>query len=343
MFVRPESTNYFDLEDFADLTRLDEPMHGLASLHGLVVIDEVQRRPELYPTLRVLADRDPLPARFLVLGSAAGPWLRQSSESLAGRMQTIGVSGFTLAEIGVDNFEKHWLRGGFPLSFLAADDETSVTWREAFVQTLLERDLPMLGLIAQPGVLRRFWMMLAHYHGQTWNAAEVARATGLRQSDVRKYLEALEGVFMLRQLQPWFENLGKRQVKAPKIYFRDTGILHRLLGVRNQRDLLTHPRAGASWEGYVIEEVLRMMQPDAAHFWSTHNGAELDLLMHVGSTRVGVECKWQDAPRVTASMHIALHDLKLDKLWVVYPGAKRFMLDERIEALPLVQLAGMMG
>jgi predicted AAA+ superfamily ATPase len=338
-FVSPDSANYFDLENYADLERLTEPLSALSPLRGLIVIDEVQRRPELYPVLRVLADRDPLPARFLVLGSAAGPWLRQSSESLAGRIRNIFVSGFSLAEVGVAAQQTHWLRGGYPLSFLAAGDTESAEWREAFIQTLTERDLPLLGLDAQPPALRRFWMMLAHYHGQILNVAEIARAVGIKESLVRRYLDALEGVFMVRQLQPWHENLGKRQVKAPKIYFRDSGILHQMMSIRSLRDLLTHPRMGASWEGYVIEEALRLLKPELAYFWATHNGAELDLFVIKDGKRLGIECKRVDAPRVTPSMRTAVSELKLDWLWVIYPGDKRYRLAERIEAIPIAALA----
>ena len=338
-FVSPDSANYFDLENYADLSRLNEPMSALAPLTGIVVIDEVQRRPDLYPTLRVLADRDPLPARFLVLGSAAEAWLRQSSESLLGRLRTIQVNPFSLSEVGASAHQTHWLRGGYPESFLAPDDHSSVEWREAFIQTVIERDLPLLGLDAQPLTMRRFWMMMTHYHGQLWNAAEVASAIGIKETVARRYLDALEGVFMVRQLQPWYENLGKRQVKSPKIYFRDSGLLHQLMTVRTARDLLTHPLMGASWEGYVIEELIRLLKPELAHFWRTHNGAELDLFMIKDGKRLGVECKHVDAPKITLSMRTALTDLKLDWLWVIYPGEKRFKLEERVEVMPVSALA----
>lgn len=338
-FVSPDSANYFDLENYVDLERLSQPMSALTPLKGLIVIDEIQRRPDLYPVLRVLSDRDPLPARFLLLGSASESWLRQSSETLAGRVRTIQISGFRLAEIGADAHHMHWLRGGYPLSYLSESDLSSSEWREAFIQTILERDLAQLGIGAQPNEMRRFWMMLAHYHGQTLNVIEIARALGIKQSNVRRYLDALEGVFMIRQLQPWHENIAKRQVKSPKIYFRDSGILHHLISVRSPRDLLTHPRVGASWEGYVIEETIRLLKPDLAHFWGTHNAAELDLFLLKNGKRLGVECKRLDAPRITPSMRAALSDLKLDHLWVVYPGDKRYLLDEKIEVLPVTSLA----
>ncbi len=341
--VAPGSLNYFDLEDPASLARLDEPMTALRELRGLVVIDEVQRRPELFPTLRVLADRKPLPARFLILGSAASSWLGQSSESLAGRLETIPLSGFSLEEVGTQAQARHWLRGGFPRSFLARSEADSTAWRQAFIQTFLERDLPQLGVGTSAPLLRRFWTLLAHYHGQVWNAAEPARALGISESSVRRYLDLLEGVFMVRQLPPWHANLKKRQVKAPKTYIRDTGLLHQLLGLRSPKDLLLHPKCGASWEGYAIEETLKVFQPDEAYFWATHNGAELDLLLIKGGKRIGVECKRVDAPRMTPSMRIALQDLELDRLLVIYPGAQRFPLTDRTEAVPLTEVQAIGG
>jgi predicted AAA+ superfamily ATPase len=337
--VPADSANYFDLEDPVSLARLDQPMTALQDLRGLVVIDEIQRRPDLFPVLRVLCDRAPLPARFLILGSAAPDLLRQSSESLAGRLERVTMSGFSLAEVGAAAQAQHWLRGGFPLAFLASSDSESAAWRKNFVQTFLERDLPQFGINIPAQTLLRFWSMLAHYHSQVWNAAELARSLGISQPTVRRYLDTLVDVFMVRQLQPWHANLGKRQVKAPKVYFRDTGILHHLLGIRSQDDLLLHPKLGASWEGYAVEETLRAVAPDEAYFWGTHNGAELDLLLIADGRRVGVECKRVDAPRLTASMHIALHDLDLDHLVVIYPGAQAYSLAERVTVAPLALLA----
>lgn len=332
-FVAANSANYFDLEDPVSLARLAEPMTALASLSGTVVIDEVQRMPALFPLLRVLADRTPLPARFLMLGSASPELLKQSSESLAGRMEVIPIGGLSLAEVGYAAHQQHWLRGGFPLSFLAASDDDSFAWRKNFIQLVLERDLPQLGNI--PAIaMQRFWSMLAHYHGQLWNAAELARAMGVSESTVRRYLDLLEGMFMIRQLQPWHENLGKRQVKAPKIYFRDSGLLHQLMGIRHEADLLLHPRQGASWEGYVLEEILKAHKPDAAWFWRTHGGAELDLLMMHNGKRTGVEIKRVDAPKLTPSMKTAMSDLKLDRLVVVYPGERSYKLAEGITVVP---------
>lgn len=338
-FVSPDSVNYFDLEDPLSLARLDEPMTALRDLPGWVVIDEVQRRPDLFPILRVLADRDSLPARFLILGSASPQFLREPSESLAGRLETVTLSGFSLSEVGVQAQATHWLRGGFPPSFLAAADADSLAWRQAFIQTLLEHDLPLLGAAAVPAMLRRFWTMLAHYHGQVWNAAELARSLDISETTTRRYLDMLEGVFLVRVLRPWHANLIKRQVKAPKVYFRDTGLLHALLGIRTEKDLLTHPRYGASWEGYAIEEALWNFQPDEAYFWATHGGAELDLLMLKDGRRIGVECKRVDAPRLTPSMRIAVTDLELERLIILYPGPRRFPLADRVEAVPLAEVA----
>jgi hypothetical protein len=333
-----DSLNYFDLEDPQSLARLTEPDTALHPLKGLVVIDEIQRRPDLFPLLRVLADRKPLPARFLILGSASPGLLRQSSETLAGRIETVPLEGFRLADLGAAAQIRQWLRGGFPLSFTARTEADSVAWRRQFLQTFLERDLPQLGVTIPAVALRRFWHMLAHYHGQIWNAAELARALAVNESTVRRYLDLMTGVFMVRQLPPWFENLGKRQVKAPKVYLRDSGLLHTLLGIANQRDLEHHPKVGASWEGYAVEEVLKALRPDEAYYWATHNGAEIDLVIFKNGRRIGVECKRADAPTLTPSMRIALADLKLDELHVVYPGQKRYALARKVEVVPLAQL-----
>ena len=337
-FVQPDSLNYFDLESPASLARLSEPETALRPLKGLIVIDEIQRRPELFPLLRVLADRRPLPARFLILGSAAPDLLRQSSETLAGRLETLPLEGFRLADLGAAAQDRHWLRGGFPLAYTARSEAKSLQWRRQFLQTFLERDIPQLGLAIPAVALRRFWNMVAHYHGQTWNGAELARALAVGESTVRRYLDLMTGVFMVRQLPPWFENLGKRQVKAPKVYVRDSGLLHALLGITDRHALEHHPKVGASWEGYAVEEVLKALQPDEAYYWATHNGAELDLLLFKNGRRIGVECKRADAPTLTPSMRTALHDLKLDELRVVYPGTKRYPLGQGIEAVPLAEL-----
>ena len=334
-FLAEDSANYFDLEDPVSLARLAEPMTALGSLTGLVVIDEVQRRPDLFPVLRVLADRKGFAGRFLILGSASGDLLRQSSETLAGRMETLVLRGFSLGELGNPAPEQHWLRGGFPPSYLAASDADSAAWRKSFIQTLLERDFPQWGVRTPSAALWRFWAMLAHYHGQIWNAAEPARAMGVSESTIRRYLNLLTDAFMVRQLQPWHANVRKRQVKAPKVYIRDSGLLHQLLGIRNDKELQTHPKIGASWEGYVIEEVLAAVQPDEAYFWATHQGAEIDLVLRKDGRLLGFECKRTDAPRLTPSIRNALEDLRLERIAVVYPGSKRFSIAPTVEAVPL--------
>jgi uncharacterized protein len=342
--VPAESVNYFDLEDPRHIMRLAEPMSALENLRDVVVIDEVQRRPELFPVLRVLADRTPLPARFLILGSASPALLRQSSESLAGRIERVPMGGLTLAEVGLAAQPPHWLRGGFPRSFLAADEAASFRWRQEFVQTFLERDVPQLGFAAPALTLHRFWSMVAHYHGQIWSAAAPARSLGIGETTVRRYLDLLSDLFMVRQLPAWHANLKKRQVKSPKVYFRDTGLLHHLLGIRDEGELERHPKSGASWEGYVVEETLKAIEPEAAYFWATHQGAEIDLVLHKQGRLYGVECKRVDAPSLTPSLRMALADLKLEQIAVVYPGARRYALHERVQAVPLAALTeGMAG
>ncbi len=337
-FLSAGKKNYFDLEDPDDLVRLEDAKSELAGLRGLVVIDEIQRKPELFPLLRVLSDRKPLPAKFLILGSASPVLLKQSSESLAGRIETIQMSGFSLVEVTPQKLKTHWLRGGFPNSFLAHSNESSFAWRKQFVQTFLERDVPQMGLHIPAPMFRRFWTMLAHGHGQLWNAADHSASLGVSQPTVRKYLDYLDHLLMVRQLQPWHENLGKRQVKAPKIYVRDSGLLHLLLGIRNEKDFQNHPKRGASWEGYVIEELFKQFQPDDAYFWATHNRAELDLLFLKNGRKTGFEIKLSTRPSLTPSMRIAVHDLKLEKLFVIYPGKENYRLDDRIQALSLMDL-----
>lgn len=337
-FLSEDSPNYFDLEDPSSLARLEEPRTALEPLEGLVVIDEVQRRPDLFPVLRVLADRSSRTARFLILGSASGDLLRQSSESLAGRMERIEIGGFTLAEGGQQSAAKLWRRGGFPLAFLARTEADSVAWRKQFIQTLLERDLPQWGVRVPATALLRFWTMVAHHHGQMWNAAEPARAMGVNPSTSRRYLDLLSDALMIRQLQPWHANLGKRQVKSPKVYVRDSGLLHQLFGLPTEKALLSHPKVGASWEGFVIEQVLAAEPHDEAWFWATHQGAEIDLILRRGERLLGVECKRADAPRVTPSIRIALEDLGLARVAVIYPGKKRFAMADRVDAVPLDSL-----
>lgn len=337
-FLAPDDPNYLDLENPETEALMAQPMTALRERRGLVVVDEVQRAPDLFKTLRVLADRPGLPARFLLLGSAGLALLRQTSESLAGRVEVIEIGGFTIGEVGSAHATRLWRVGGFPRSFTARTEAEGAAWRRQFIATFLGRDLPQLGLNVPAPAMRRFWTMLAHFHGQVWNAADPARSLGVSEPTVRKYLDWLTQTFMIRQLPPWHENLGKRQVKAPKIYFRDTGLLHELLGVAGMKALLAHPRSGASWEGFALEQTLRTADPDEAFFWATHAGAELDLLMLKEGRRVGVEFKRVDAPRLTLSMRIAMRDLKLNALQVVYPGERRYALGERIEAVPLAAL-----
>lgn len=337
--LSPDSPNYFDLEDPASLARLDEPMTALRPLGGLVVIDEVQRRPDLFPVLRVLVDAPSPPARYLILGSASGDLLRQTSESLAGRAERITIGGLSLDEVGADALHDLWRRGGFPRSYLAANEADSFAWRAQFILMMLERDLPQWGVRVPATALQRFWTILAHYHGQTWNAADPARALGTSQSTVRRYLDLLTDAFMVRQLQPYHASLRKRQVKSPKIYVRDGGLLHQLLGIDTAKALFSHPKLGASWEGFVIEQVLTTVPHDEAFFWATQQGAEIDLILRMGQRLVGIECKRADAPKVTRSIKIALEDLGLDRVAVVYPGEKPYSLGERVEAVPVTELA----
>ncbi len=333
-----DSVNYFDLEDPASLARLDEPMTALRPLKGLVVIDEVQRRPEIFPMLRVLADRKAAPARFLILGSASGNLLQQSSESLAGRLEYVTIGGFSLSELGALAESMLWGRGGFPLSYLAKTETDSFAWRKSFIRTMLERDLPQWGVRVPAVALQRFWTMLAHYHGQTWNAAEPARALGVGESTTRRYLDLFTDALMIRQLQPWHANLRKRQVKAPKVYVRDSGLLHHLLGIETAKALMSHPKLGASWEGFVIEQLMMTEPHDEAYFWATHQGAEIDLIIRRGDRLLGVECKRTDAPGMTPSIRIALEDLGLERVAIIYPGNKRFSLSKKVEAVPLEEL-----
>ncbi len=340
-FLSAGEKNYFDLEDTDDLLRLEDAKSELASLRRLVVIDEIQRKPELYPLLRVLSDRKPLPAKFLILGSASPALLKRSSESLAGRIETISMGGFSLEEVTHQKLKSHWFRGGFPHSFLARTNEGSFVWRKQFVQTFLERDVPQMGLNIPAPTFRRFWTMLAHNHGQIWNAADPAASLGVSQPTVRKYLDYLDHLLMVRQLQPWHENLRKRQVKAPKIYVRDSGLLHLLLGIQNEKEFQNHPKRGASWEGYVIEELFKQIQPDDAYFWATHNRAELDLLFLKNGRKIGFEIKLSDRPSLTPSMRIATRDLNLEKLFVVYPGKKNYDLDRRVQVISIFALEKM--
>lgn len=338
MLSTAQSATYFDLEHPVDARRLTAPLTVLETLSGLVIIDEIQRQPALFELLRVLVDRPHNPAQFLLLGSASPHLVRGASETLAGRIGFVDMAGFNLAEAGVDNLYQLWLRGGFPRSFLAVDDERSMLWREAFIRTFLERDIPQLGITVPAETLRRFWTMVAHCHGQQWNAAEFARSLGASEATARRYLDILAGAYMVRILPPWFENISKRQVKSPKIYIRDSGILHGLLHLTTLADVQGHPKLGASWEGFAIEQIITLLQAQEAYFWATHSGAELDLLVHIRGKRYGFEIKFADAPGVTRSMRIALNDLALDHLWVIYPGRQAYPLDTRITVLPLADV-----
>jgi hypothetical protein len=331
--VDPDPARWFDLEDPRDLARLAEPTAALEALTGTVVIDEAQRRPDLFPELRVLVDRDRRPGRFLLVGSASPELVGLSSESLAGRIRMVALPGLRVADVPGE-LEQLWLRGGLPPAFLADDDARSNRWRDDYVSTFLERDLAQLGVRVPATTMRRFWTMVAHFHGQAWNGAELARALGVSQTTVRRYLDALTDALVVRQLQPWFENLAKRQVRSPKVYLRDSGLLHRLLGIDDRVALDRHPKHGASWEGFVIEQLVTLVEPRSVSFWGTQRGAELDLRLEHGGATIGVEVKRTDRPRVTPSMRIALDDLRLDHLAVVCSVAQTFALADRMSAVP---------
>ncbi len=334
---------FYDLESPLDLRRLTVPYLALSEPVDWVVIDEIQRRPELFEILRVLADRPDAKTRFLILGSASPSLVKGVTESLAGRVAFIDVPGLSLAETGPDTLRKLWMAGGFPRAFLAPDPAASRTWRDDFIRSFLERDLPELGIRVPSETLRRFWMMVAHYHGQVWNGTEFGRALGTAEATARRYLDILAGAYVIRVLPPWFENIGKRQVKSPKIYVRDSGLLHVLLGLDDERALLGHPKAGASWEGFALEQILTLFGARNAFFWGTHAGAELDLLVSFGGKRFGFEFKLSDAPGTTRSMHVALETLGLERLFVVYPGNATYPLAPRIHAAPLTALPTLIG
>ena len=337
----PGPTHRLDLERPSDLNRLmDDPELVLDGLRGLVIIDEVQRRPELFPILRVLADRRPRRTRFLVLGSASPDLLRQTSESLAGRINYYRLGGLGLDEVGHDRLNRRWLRGGFPEAWLARSNPGAFLWLESFVRTFLERDLPALGVRVPGPALRRFWTMLAHWHGQTWNSSEFARSFGVADTTVRRYLDILTGALVVRQLQPWHENIAKRQVKSPKVYLRDAGVLHALLGIDSMQSLNTHPKSGASWEGFLLDAVIDQLrlEDEHVHFWATHTGAELDLMITRGTKRIGIEIKRTTAPRATPSVRSALHDLGLAEVVVVHAGRDSFPLGANVRAVAATRL-----
>jgi uncharacterized protein len=338
-FVTYGSVNYFDLEDPIDLARLSEPMTALATLSGLIVIDEVQLCAEIFAVLRVLVDRPGNPAQFLVLGSAQPAALRQASESLTGRIAVVELSGLGLGDVGAGQLDQLWLRGGFPRSQTAPSDAIAFELLEFYVRTLVERDLLALDVRLPAAALRRFLSMVAHYDGQVWNSAEPARSLGISEHTVRRYLDLLTDAMLVRQLPAWFANTKKRQVRAPKTYLRDTGLAHLLLGIRSSDELARHPSSGGTWEGFAIDEVVRTLRPSEAYFWGTHNGAELDLFLPTLPVRLGVEIKRSDAPTITKSMHIALKDLELERLVIIYPGTRSYRLDDRVEVIPLATLA----
>jgi len=328
-------STYFDLENPVDLARLSEPMTALESLRGLIVIDEVQRHPDLFPILRVLLDRRPIRARFLILGSASPESLRQSSETLAGRIAIVEMAGFTLEELNRPDLNRLWLRGGFPRSFLARTEAASAAWREDFIRTFLERDLAQLGVQVPSGTMRRFWTMTAHYSGAIWNSSEIGRSLGEAHTTIKRHLDALSGALVVRVLEPWYANVGKRLVKSPKVYIRDSGLLHTLLGIGDRRQLDGHPVVGGSWEGFVIEQLLAHLPMAKAYYWRTQAGAEIDLLLFLKGQRIGIEIKRADAPKMTPSMGSALEDLDLHRLLVVYPGSVRYTLRPKVEVMSL--------
>ncbi len=336
MIGQRRKCEYFDLEKPSDLARLSAPMLALENLRGLAIIDEVQRKPELFELLRVLADRPKSKLKFLLLGSTSLHLVRGVSESLAGRAAFIEMSGFDLQEVGYESYRKLWIRGSFPRSYLARSESASRQWRNDFIRTFLERDIPQLGISIPAQTLRRFWTMIAHYHGQIWNAAEFARSLGRSEKTSRRYFDLLADAYVIRQLQPWHENLRKRQVKAPKMYVRDTGLLHSLLSIDTEKDLASHPKLGASWEGFVIEQILAIMGVENAYYWSTYSGAEIDLLIFKKGKRLGFEFKYSDAPRMTKSIHNAMDDLKLDKVFVVYPGKESYRIAKNVEVISVL-------
>jgi len=335
-FLASDSPLYFDLEDPVVASAFENPMSSLAALRGLVVIDEAQRCPQIFPVLRVLADRAGIPARFLILGSASPELSRQASESLAGRVEIIEMGGFHLEEVEAEKSHGLWLRGGFPRSFLAESELDSMEWRKQFVRTFLERDLAQLGFRMSPQVMGRFWTMLSHYHGQIWNSSEVGSSMGISHQSARVYLDALEQTFMVRRLLPWFVNVGKRLVKSPKVFFRDSGIFHALQGIGSEQALIAHPKLGASWEGFALEQILAKLRGEEAYFYAIHGGSDLDL--YLPNRRLGMEVKRRDAPRKTRSMEIAIQDLGLEELIVVYPGSRSYELAPRIRVMPLVEI-----
>ena len=338
MIAKRRKCEYFDLENPSDVARLSAPLLALENLRGVAIIDEAQRNPKLFEVLRVLADRPASKLKFLLLGSASPHLVRGVSESLAGRAAFIEMGGFDLQEIGYDNYRKLWMRGCFPRSYLARGESAGRQWRNDFIKTFLERDIPQLGVSIPAQTMRRFWTMTAHYHGQVWNGAEFARSLGRSEKTARRYFDLLTGAYVIRQLQPWHENLRKRQVKAPKVYVRDTGLLHTLLSIETQKGLSAHPKRGASWEGFGIEQVLAVLGVENAYYWATYSGAEIDLLIFKDGKRLGFEFKCADAPRMTKSIHSAMEDLNLDKVFVVYPGKESYRIEKNVEVVSILDI-----
>jgi uncharacterized protein len=328
---------FFDLEDQFDLAQLNNPQLALQDVKGYVVIDEIQRKPEIFPVLRVLADKKKHDTKFIILGSASRDLINKSSETLAGRIGYIELTPFSLSN--VDSIEKLWLRGGFPLSYLAKNQSNSFLWRKEYIRTFLERDIPNLGIRIPARTLSQFWQMLAHYHGQVINLSKLANSLQVSSPTIKNYLNILSGTFMVRQLQPYFINTKKRLVKAPKIFFRDSGIFHALLNIESKEALRTHPFLGASWEGFALEEFIRQedLKEDECFFWSVHNGPELDLVFERDGKRFGCEIKYSDSPVVTKSMYSAIEELSLEKITIIYPGTRSFKLDKKIEVKPLAE------
>lgn len=331
-------STYFDLESQTDRRKLENPELIFSSLSGLVVMDEIQLLPDLFPALRVTVDKPDNQCRFLILGSASPHVLRNVSESLAGRVEFVDLAGFDISEIGSANWQTLWIRGGFPRSYLAQNEQDSFAWREGFIRTFLQRDIPQLGITISASDMRKFWTMLSHFHGQVWNASRIAASMGVSDKTVRSYLDILTETYMVRQLPPWYENVSKRQVKSPKMYFRDTGLLHTLLGLDNYLSLTGHPQVGASWEGFALEQTLQILRPAQAYFWATYSHAELDLFLIHQGRRYGIEFKFNEAPATSKSMKIALDSLNLDKLFIIYPGKDLYPADKNIIVCPIEKI-----
>jgi len=338
--VNTKSVHFFDLEDYRDLSRLDNPILALEQLSGYIIIDEIQKKPEIFPVIRVLSDKNPK-NRYIILGSASRDLIAQSSETLAGRISYLEMSGFSLEHIALKDIKKLWLRGGFPRSFLSKNELSSFSWRQDFIRTFLERDIPNLGLNIPVKALRRFWIMLSHYHGQIFNASEIGKSLSISDNTARKYLDILSGTFLIRQLQPWYYNTKKRLVKRPKIYFRDSGILHALLSLETSMDIARHPKMGASWEGFALEQIVTYLNltEEEVFFWAVHTGAELDLLFQKHGKLWGIETKYSDAPKITKSMISAIKELSLAHLWIIYPGKVSYPLSKNISVVPLKEFS----